>query len=161
MEGILTWNSLEYQRPATARMDCSSNGFGRCESMVQFAHLALVAWHMFFFVWVVKRCFVFYRNILWLIASVSCCVWNMFYCIQTCNLFPYVNTNLYDATLHISNTVFRLGTSPARLNNCHEKRPIVDLVWRILNVYPREPVFSFLLLQWDNLKGTEGKQDGV
>ena len=49
MEGILTWNSLEYQRPATARMDCSSNGFGRCESMVQFAHLALVAWHMFFF----------------------------------------------------------------------------------------------------------------
>lgn len=64
MEGILTWNSLEYQRPATARMDCSSNGFGRCESMVQFAHLALVAWHMFFFVWVVKRCFVFYRNIM-------------------------------------------------------------------------------------------------
>ena len=33
----------------------------------------------------------------------------------------------YDATLHISNTVFRLGTSPARLNNCHEKRPIVDI----------------------------------
>ena len=69
--------------------------------------------------------------ILWLIASVSCCVWNMFYCIQTCSLFPYVNTNLYDATLHISNTVFRLGTSPARLNNCHGKRPIVHIWYEV------------------------------
>lgn len=47
MKGILTWNSLEYPRPATARMDRSSNGFGSCESMVRFSHLALVTWHMF------------------------------------------------------------------------------------------------------------------